>query len=290
MDMKQNTPKILKMSIVECVDVKIAGTVSAREISDMKFFIVSDVHGFYDEMIKALNDAGFDKDNKEHWLISCGDEWDRGPKPVEVMKFFSKLERKTIIRGNHMELFEELCYRCYPQWHDKSNGTTDTVLRLGNYKEDHEFDLCCERALNRTRKYRNDMVPYFETKNYIFVHSWIPLTVLDNLPTHYTRNRKYEFNPDWRNASVAEWREACWGNPFDNAAKGFLPDKTIVFGHWHASAGWAQAEGRSEFGDDAKFDPYYGDGFIAIDACTAHSGKVNVLVIEDGFLEGENED
>jgi hypothetical protein len=64
-----------------------------------------------------------------------------------------------------------------------------------------------------------------------------------------------------------------------------LPDKTVVFGHWHCSTGWAKAEGCSEFDEDAKFEPYYGDGFIAIDACTAHSGKVNVLVLEDEFLE-----
>ena len=36
-----------------------------------------------------------------------------------------------------------------------------------------------------------------------------------------------------------------------------------------------------EFGEDADFSPYYGPGIIAIDACTAFSGKVNCLVIED---------
>jgi hypothetical protein len=71
------------------------------------------------------------------------------------------------------------------------------------------------------------------------------------------------------------------------AEQGLLPDKTIVFGHWHCSTGWAKAENRSEFGDDAKFDPYYGDGFIGIDACTVRSGKCNVIVIEDEFLEDE---
>ena len=31
-----------------------------------KYFIVADVHGFYDEMIDALNEAGFDKNNENH--------------------------------------------------------------------------------------------------------------------------------------------------------------------------------------------------------------------------------
>ena len=130
------------------------------------------------------------------------------------------------------------------------------------------------------------MVNYVETKNYIFVHSWIPLINKDGLPAHYTRGRSFAFNPDWRNASQKEWEDATWGNPFDVAEKGLnQTDKTIVFGHWHSSTGWAKAECRSEFGDDAKFDPYHGDGFIAVDACTAHSGKCNVLVLEDEFLE-----
>ena len=251
-----------------------------------KFFVVSDVHGFYDEMKLALDEAGFDANNEDHWLISCGDEWDRGSNPVGVMKFFSALERKVIIRGNHMELFEDLCYRGYPEWHDNSNGTLDTVLCMGEYNRDKQFDLCCDRALNRTKKYRRDMVNYFETKNYIFVHSWIPLIKKDNLPAHYTRNRKFEFDPNWRNVGRKEWHDAMWGNPFDMAEKGLnQTEKTIVSGHWHCSTGWARAEGNSEFGEDAKFNPYYGDGFIAIDACTAHSGKVNVVVIEDEFME-----
>jgi len=254
-----------------------------------KLFCVSDVHGFYDEMIAALDDAGFQKDNPDHWLISCGDEWDRGPNPIAVMKFFSGLERKVIIRGNHMQLFEELCYRCAPGWYDNSNGTLDTVLCVGNYNLDSEFDLCCERALNRTRKYRRDMVTYFETKNHIFVHSWIPLIKKDNLPAHYTNDRKFVFDPLWREATGKQWDTAMWGNPFDMAEQGLnQTGKTIVFGHWHSSTGWAKTEGRSEFGDDARFDVYHGDGFIAIDACTAHSGKCNVLVLEDEFLEDGN--
>ena len=44
-----------------------------------KFFVVSDVHGFYDELLNALDDAGFDSENTDHYLISCGDNFDRGP-------------------------------------------------------------------------------------------------------------------------------------------------------------------------------------------------------------------
>lgn len=56
----------------------------------------------------------------------------------------------------------------------------------------------------------------------------------------------------------------------------------IVCGHWHTSYGHSKYERKgTEFGEDADFSPYYGPGIIAIDACTAFSGKVNCLVIED---------
>ena len=251
-----------------------------------KFFIISDCHGFYDEMKMALDKAGFDPNNEEHWLIGCGDYFDRGPNPTEVMRYLRSLPRKILVKGNHEQLLVECCRRGSPGMHDYHNGTYATICEIGDEKMGCSFDECCDITLSRTRLFLGSMVNYFETKNYVFVHSWIPLTSKDNLPAYYSKNRQFEFNPGWRMASAQEWEDAMWGNPFDMAETGLLPDKTVVFGHWHCSTGWAKAEGRSEFGDDAKFEPYYGDGFISIDACTAHSGQVNVLVLEDDFMEG----
>ena len=167
--------------------------------------------------------------------------------------------------------------------HQSMSQDVKTANLMENKSE--EFYEKCEYTLKKIKTLFDNMVNYFETKNYIFVHSWIPVINKDDLPAHYTKGRNFEFDPDWRNASQSEWDAAMWGNPFDMAERGLLPDKTIVFGHWHCSTGWAKAEGRSEFGDDAKFDPYYSDGYIGIDACTAYSGQSNVLVIEDEFLE-----
>lgn len=240
-----------------------------------KFFVMSDIHGYYDKMVEALDNAGFDKDNPDHWVVTCGDHFDRGSQALLVMKYLESLPRKVLVRGNHEQLLEELCERGFPYSYDKSNGTFGTVCQLSQVYTNGEIDY--DYVLTRVKPFFKQMVNYFETKNHIFVHSWIPVEVQNGM--------FYKFKEDWREAHYRYWEKARWGNPYDMAAKGLLPDKTVVFGHWHCSAGWAKAEGRSEFGEDAKFEPYYGDGFISIDACTAYSGKVNVVVIEDEFLE-----
>ena len=249
-----------------------------------KFFVCSDVHSAYTPWMEALTQAGFDENNNDHGIVLCGDLFDRMGESQQAYKFAKDMIEKgklIYIKGNHEQLLVDCCMRGYILSHDMHNGTARTIRDLG-YGEDIE-DLC-DYTLKKVKPLFNKMVNYFETKNYIFVHSWIPVINKDGLPSHYTRDRSFAFNPDWRNASQKEWDDAMWGNPFDMAARGLLPDKTVVFGHWHCSTGWANSEGLSEFDADAKFDPYYGDGFIAIDACTAHSGKVNVVVLEDEFI------
>lgn len=261
----------------------------------MKLFVVSDIHSFYTPLIKALETAGYDKNNDEHWLIVCGDCFDRGPESVEILHFLMSLDRKILIKGNHDLLFNDLCSRGFPYSHDKSNGTVRTVKDLGGSQLPSEFMNSCQVAWNKTAAYRDLLVNYFETENYIFVHSWIPTI------THYDKGaskpwhqvgKYYEYNEDWRNASEVEWEEAMWGNPFWKAQDGMnKTGKTIVFGHWHCSLGHlCDSQGElSEFGDDAKWDPYYNkdQGIIGIDRCTAHTGDVNVIVLEDNFLESE---
>lgn len=85
----------------------------------------------------------------------------------------------------------------------------------------------------------------------------------------------------WREADREQWNQARWFNGMD-AAQTADENKTIVCGHWHTSYGHSKYEHKgTEFGEDADFSPYYGPGIIAIDACTAFSGKSNCLVIED---------
>jgi hypothetical protein len=262
-----------------------------------KFFVVSDIHGFYDELIEALDKAGFDPQNENHWLITCGDHFDRGPKPFEVMNYLQNLPRKVLVKGNHESLFDDLCSRGYPGQHDYSNGTFDTVCELGGAGEGNDFDTCCLVALQRVKPFFDSMADYYETKNYIFVHGWIPVTCKDHLPMYYRHNRMFEFAPSWRYSHHSDWEQARWLNGIDMARKGFVePGKTIVCGHWHCSYGHSIDDMAKngpfdcidEFGETAVWEPYYGNGVIAIDRCTAYTGQVNVLVLEDEFIENNS--
>ena len=251
-----------------------------------KLFVTSDIHSFYEPFKKALDKAGFDPNNKDHWLVVCGDIFDRGDDSGLVLQFIMSLERKILVRGNHDLLLRDLCKRGFPYRNDFHNGTTTTVYDLGDAGAGNDFDKCCEVTQNKLKEYNGLLVNHFETQNYIFVHSWIPVNSEGKF------NPIYHYKEDWRNATEKEWEEAMWGNPFFNAQDGLnKTGKTIVFGHYHTSFMWDITTDCSEFGEGAIFDPYFGkdyegNSYIGIDACTAYTGKCNVIVIEDEFLEG----
>lgn len=238
-----------------------------------KYFVISDVHGFYDEMRDALNDAGYDPFNKTHWLISCGDNFDRGPDNKKVMYFLLQQPRCVLVKGNHEDLFDWACTEGISM-RDYYNGTVGTIKELGANSTHLDWALSdmADLAYHRTRNFFDRMVNFYETKNYVFVHGWIP---------------SLKLYPDWRKAPAAAWGKARWENGMKAARSGHLDPagKIIIVGHWHTSWGHHIQSGTPEWGEEANFTPYYDKGIIAIDACTAYSHKVNVLVLEDEPME-----
>lgn len=248
-----------------------------------KFYICSDIHGFYNEFRKALDESGFDANDENSWLVSLGDEMDRGPDPGKVIDYLMSLPRAIFVRGNHTDLMEELLERRWPCNHDYSNGTFQSVLDLAPSTK--TFEEACIVAEQKVRPFFNKEINYLELQNHILVHSFIPLKRNDNYPAYYTRNRKFEYDPDWRAAHASSFETARWGNPFKLADDGLnKTGKTIVHGHFHNSYGWAAKGIGSEFGEDACFDICKHDGCIGLDSCCAYTHKVNVLVLEDNLI------
>ena len=264
----------------------------------MKVFAISDVHSFYTIMKETLDKAGFEQNNPEHLLVVCGDCFDRGLESYEVLKYLMSTDNKVIIKGNHDILFDDLVDRGYPKSHDKHNGTINTVIQLGRLNDEdpyHEFDIICQNANNRLAEYKHQLVNYFETENYIFVHSWIPVKYecRDGSDIWGIPQGKVLYDPDWRKAPEVSWEEAMWGNPFTLAKLGLnKTGKTIVFGHFHTSWAHARDKGVSEFGDDAIWDIYRNEKqkIIGLDRCTYYTGEMNVLILEDDLMKGKNND
>ena len=261
----------------------------------MKYYVVADVHGFFSELKSALTEKEFFNDKEPHKLIMCGDLLDRGGEGLEVQSFVLDLMKKDeaiLIRGNHEDLLIDLVENA-DKWmtqnvvmtHHWSNGTVDSVLQLTG-KDLTSSILYPEGFVLKAKNtpFYKTILPvmkdYYETKHYIFVHGWIPCHVIGRgVSTCDT----YFYQENWREQNEEQWNRARWLNGMAAASQQVIePDKTIVCGHWHCSYGHSAIEGKcSEFGEGADFSPYYAKGIIAIDACTAYSGKVNCLIIDD---------
>ena len=172
----------------------------------MKYYITADIHGFYTEFHKALEEAGYFTDPEPHKLIILGDIFDRGQEAVEMQQFVLQLLEQgdvILVRGNHEDLYEEMITidEGFPVRHHKSNGTYGTALQLTGYDPGlaliRNFDFA--EAAQNTAYYRQiipAMVDYYETAHYVFVHGWIPCI--------QEREGSYSHRSDWREATPEE--------------------------------------------------------------------------------------
>ena len=248
------------------------------------YFICSDIHSFYDEWMASIKDKGFDINNPSHKLIVCGDLFDRGNQTVECYEFANDMisrGRMTYVRGNHEYLLQQMMREIKRgediRYHHVSNGTLHSFAQFMGVTE---YDIICgtytnskfDATMNKVNEFIDTRcVNYFELGDFVFVHSWLPLT-----------NDKTGVDPNWR-SDYADWYGATWGCPFDQWYMGaYLEDKTVVCGHWHTSYAHAKYnKDGSEWGKDANFGIFMRSGIIGLDACTAHTHKVNCLVIEE---------
>lgn len=269
--------------------------------SYMKYFVSSDIHGFFSLWQKALKEAGYDENNKNHKIIICGDLFDRGNEAKELLNYLTLNKDKIIIiKGNHEDLFleclEQIEFQCVGAHHVR-NMTLNTISQLSGISEKDliygTFDFAkLKESLKPYFNLSKNFVDYFEikgkTKNFIFVHGWIPV-LSQNI---YKEPKPYNcsYNKDWRNATQRQWMMARWYNGMDMNHFQVQADNEVVFcGHWHTSYGHSKYENRGEeLGPTACFKPYMANGIVALDACTAYTKKVNVVVFDDKTQKLEN--
>lgn len=249
-----------------------------------KFFVTSDVHSFFDELMVTLHEKGFEKDNKDHILCVCGDLFDRGPKARELFEFVKELQtqnRLIYVTGNHESLLFDCMSEIYngrvPGSHHRHNGTIDTICQFCGQSEWIIYDptwrdKICEVMQPVLDFISDNCVDYAEIGDFVLVHGWVPLLM------------------DFRDGTSEDWERARWANGMEKWKNPVcrVPGKTVVCGHWHCSYGWSHIrQERKEWPNKCRkdwrdsFAPFIDDGIMAIDACTAYSGLCNIIVIEE---------
>lgn len=237
-----------------------------------KLFVVSDIHGHYTELIEALSKAGFDKDNPAHYLVCCGDLFDRGTENHLVYEFIKGLKHKFLIKGNHEDMLYTALQKGIVTENNINNGMGITLYQLfGNNivnASGYINKLDYKGKIYEIQRFIENMRDYYEAGKYIFVHGWLPIKWVDNQPV---------LNESWRHAKDEDWVNARWLEwPQCYYKKLTIEDKIIVCGHRSTHMACHFDESRAS----NCYDSFHGDGMIAIDGCTFVSGQVNVLVLE----------
>lgn len=259
-----------------------------------QYFVISDIHSFYDEMIDGLATAGFDRMNPDHVLVVLGDIFDRGPKPIETFNYLYEMpdDRIVMVMGNHELLLKELLNKEVPEAFEFVNGTVDTVFALAgmklNWSErfNFEYQVAHPHIEKLEQKYIDIWTAarhkakahpvikwiktwkmYFEVGNYVMVHS--------SVPNSY----------NWRTEPFLMWEKSMWGCPF----KMPLPSNRIVIcGHWHTSDFYKHFNAplpRGLIKGDVVNDIYFGDRIVGIDGGVYQTAtgqlihKQNVLIM-----------
>lgn len=116
----------------------------------MKTFVFGDVHGYYDELMRALDESGYEDGDR---LIGLGDYLDYGPQTKQVLDFICAAKRKNSdsiwIRGNHENVFLRAFLDNSPtefySWHESMLGYTT----MASYGEHHLRDNNVEDFLRQ---------------------------------------------------------------------------------------------------------------------------------------------
>lgn len=257
----------------------------------MRYFFISDLHGCEPSIVdNALKEKGFDPKNDT--LVVLGDIVDRGHYVRQLLKYLMNIPHLIQIKGNHdIRVYELLLGKDWPQAYDIYNGVGCTFASLLGWApdactEDHLFiaNHLIEEG-NNTELSRNlaDFYCYMrgaawgiEFPDLIAVHGWLPV------------NRSDEIIPP-SEATPQQWADATWSNTEKHILLNHLPDKKILVGHWHAWRLRVRFEMDKnpslyfkEINDVSTIDysTYETANYIAIDACTTISNKVNVYIYE----------
>lgn len=223
-----------------------------REFKGRVFF-VSDVHGYYDLLYRALSDVAFKSDTDI--LISGGDWTDRGPHSEYVLDWLHEPWVHSV-RGNHEELFID----GYDSQWDQNNSSVRCLKNHGGrwiwsltdlqqtaiYESFKSLPLGIELLMPRGRKIA-------------VVHAEVPYNDWDMFkdvsPTEY----------DMYAMAEAQWARRWYSSQYHGQVKGV---DFVLVGHTPTDSGDVEKLGNMVFTDGGSF----------------FRDKINLIELNDQFM------
>lgn len=235
----------------------------------MKYFVCSDIHGYFKELIESLALVGYDSKNEDHKLIVVGDMFDRGPDSKKVFEYLFDLQSKgkaIVVKGNH-ELF-------IGEVHDLNEERVKFNIKHNGFQ--HTLNSFCGEDVSdwelidiRTKMHENnemlfywiDTLPYYyELEDYIFVHSGLIL------------------EGDWKEC---DWKKGVWVKSREfrdiDLSKHGITKKVV---HGHVSCRNLRDHDGIVGNDFSIYESADGQK-IGIDGTVMKTGRINVYIIDE---------
>ena len=263
-----------------------------------KYFVFSDVHGEYNALIRSLEEAGYERNNPTHKLVSLGDEFDRGPDSRKIYNFLTQ-NHAICVKGNHDVMFQEYLEKGmdgeFVLFNILHNGLAETIKSFSGL-QDNQFNMETLQRARSNMQNRDSILRwlqnkplFYETDTFIFVHAGV-------------------------NPRLGHWKDtdehyALWDIEDSHKSCPNVGNKVVIIGHHHAfrvrQNGLEAGNGDPDlnqidmrtnshdengnchyyklqsYGNTDENRPYVAGNKIATDGCTNLTKKVNVLVVED---------
>lgn len=151
-------------------------------------YVMSDLHGMYNEFIQMLELIKF---SEEDTLYILGDIIDRGDKPLEIVEYITEHENIILLRGNHEQMYMDYYKgRDYGSWTQYNGGhTTWGDINLKQMEVDYDYrkrlyDYFCDLPLYKVVEVKD--------KKFILVHAGLcfPDNYNDMELDRFLRNQK----------------------------------------------------------------------------------------------------
>ncbi|MDD3477596.1 MAG: metallophosphoesterase [Candidatus Izemoplasmatales bacterium] len=196
---------------------------SAFDESDesKSYFVFSDIHSQATMLFSALKEAGFDRENPHHYLLSLGDWTDRGLEGKALLDFLEEFipsGRLLGVLGNHDQFLLDFAdgNTSRVAFNIQHNGFKETLGIVADHPNDfHDFKRLIERFHDRYPHYLDwlyHLPLYLEFDHHVFVHGFLNFHL-----------------PNWRDTSK---HDATWFLASEHLQ--FVPkdfSKQIVCGH-----------------------------------------------------------